>query len=396
MSGVVLTVNAGSSSVKFAGYAADDSGALNERPVVRGQVGGLNDRPVLTIADHGKEPAREELPAGHDHAAALGLVLERIESRLDNEQVAAVGHRVVHGGLDFSEPALLTEETAAALEKLTPLAPNHQPHNLAGFRAAQKRWPDAPHVACFDTAFHRTQDRPAEQFALPRALTEEGVLRYGFHGLSYAYIAEAAPRLMGAAAHERMVVAHLGAGASMCAIRNGASVATTMGFTALDGLPMGTRCGDVDPGVLIYLLQEKGMSVAELADCLYNRSGLLGMSGVSADMRALETSDDPHAEEAIAYFAHRCVREIGGLAAAMGGLDAIVFTAGVGENAAAFRARVVTGCAWLGMTLDEDANAAHGPRITRPGEGASAWVVPTNEELMIARSALQRAAGAAR
>lgn len=396
MSGVVLTVNAGSSSVKFAGYAVDDAGALNERPVVKGQVGGLNDRPVLTIADHDKDPAREELPADHDHDAALGLVLERIESRLEGDRVVAVGHRVVHGGLDFSAPALLTAETAAALEKLTPLAPNHQPHNLAGFRAAQKRWPDAPHVACFDTAFHRTQDKPAEQFALPREMTEAGVLRYGFHGLSYQYIAEAAPRIMAEAGHGapcgRMVVAHLGAGASMCAIRDGRSVATTMGFTALDGLPMGTRCGDVDPGVLIYLLEQKGMSVAELADCLYNRSGLLGMSGVSADMRALEASDDPHAEEAISYFAHRCIREIGGLAAAMGGIDAVVFTAGVGENAAAFRARVVKGCAWLDMALDETANAAHGPCITMPGEGVSAWVVPTNEELMIARSALGRAA----
>ena len=390
MSGVVLTVNAGSSSVKFAGFAVDGDGVLDERPVVRGQVGGLNDRPVLTIADHGRDPAREDLPAGHDHGAALGLVLERIERRLGEERVIAVGHRVVHGGLAFSEPVLLTDEAAAALEKLTPLAPNHQPHNLAGFRAARKRWPDAPHIACFDTAFHRTQEKPAEQFALPRALTEEGVLRYGFHGLSYEYIAAAAPGIMGDAPHRRMVVAHLGAGASMCAIRDGGSVATTMGFTALDGLPMGTRCGDVDPGVLIYLLEEKGMSVAGLADCLYNRSGLLGMSGVSADMRALEASDDPHAEEAIAYFAHRCVREIGGLAAAMGGIDALVFTAGVGENAAAFRARVVEGCAWLGMALDGEANAGHGPRITLPGEGASAWVVPTNEELMIAFHALRQ------
>jgi len=402
VSGVVLTLNAGSSSVKFAGYAVREEGGLADAPIVRGQVAGLNaDRPALTIADHGGPEAREALDAGRDHGAALALVLERIEARLAGARVAAVGHRVVHGGLDFSAPTRLTDETAAALARLTPLAPNHQPHNLAGFQAARRRWPDAPHIACFDTAFHRTQSGPAERFALPLALTEEGIIRYGFHGLSYEYIAEAAPRIMGRAPHRRMVVAHLGAGASMCAIRDGASVATTMGFTALDGLPMGTRCGDVDPGVLLYLLQEKGMGVSDLADCLYNRSGLLGMSGVSADMRVLEASDDPHAEEAIAYFAHRCVREIGALAAAMGGLDAVVFTAGVGENAAAFRARVVSGCAWLGMTLDAAANAAHGPRITLAGgaagdgapgdQGPSAWVVPTNEERMLARHALNSA-----
>lgn len=390
MSGTVLTLNAGSSSVKFALYGVENG--LGETAILKGQVSGLNDNaPALRIDAHGETVVDRKLDAheARDHASATDCLLKEIDSRRGDTPMLAVGHRVVHGGLEFSAPALATDDAIAVLETLTPLAPGHQPHNLGGIAAARKRWPDAPHVACFDTAFHRTQPRVAEQFALPRSLTEEGVIRYGFHGLSYEYIAEAAPTLMDPAPHERMIVAHLGAGASMCAIRNGQSIATTMGFTALDGLPMGTRCGDLDPGVLLYLLEEKGMSVRALTDCLYKQSGLLGISGVSADMRVLEASDDPHAEEAIAYFAHRCIREIGALAGALGGLDALVFTAGVGENAAAFRARVVRGCEWLGFRLDEAANADNGARITAQGDGPSAWVIPTNEELMIARDTLR-------
>ena len=397
MTDSVLTLNAGSSSLKFAVYGVDD-GALGARLRLEGQVSGLDHEPRFSlVSEEGAQEIAVPGGAAAGHQGAYDLVFDAIDARLGDAPLLAVGHRVVHGGATFSAPARLSPATIAALDALSPLAPGHQPHNLAGVRAAIARWPEAPQVACFDTSFHRTQGRAAELFALPRRFADEGVIRYGFHGLSYEYIAGAAPTVMDRAGPpERMIVAHLGAGASMCAMKDGRSVATTMGFTALDGLPMGTRCGDLDPGVILYFLQEKKMSAYDIADCLYRESGLKGLSGVASDMRALEASDAPEAAEAIAYFVYRCVREIGALAAVLGGVDALVFTAGVGENAARVRADILEGCRWLGFELDENANAAvREGRITNAGagaggrEGPSAWVIPTNEELMIARRALE-------
>ncbi len=280
---------------------------------------------------------------------------------------------------------LVNAEVLAALQALIPLVPLHQPHNLAAIEAVARHAPQLPQVACFDTAFHRSQPAVAQAFALPRRYAEEGVHRYGFHGLSYEYVAAALPAIDPRAAAGRTIVAHLGNGASMCALQGGRSVATTMGFSALDGLPMGTRCGALDPGLLLYLMDRHGLGARALEKLLYRESGLLGVSGISSDMRALLASPDPHAAEAIDLFVYRIGRELGSLAAALGGLDALVFTGGIGENAAAIRARVCRGAAWLGLDLDEAANEAGGPRISAAGSRAAAWVVPTNEELMIAR-----------
>lgn len=384
MNGVIVTLNAGSSSVKAAAFASTPAG-LEETPLLRGEISGLDSAPVLSlrVGDGPKSETQHNDMAG-DHAAAIAALLDAVRSHTP-ENVAAVGHRIVHGGAPYSTPQVLTPEIVAALARLTPLAPGHQPHNLAGVDAARRAWPDALQIGCFDTAFHRTQPAVAERFALPRDLVdEEGLIRYGFHGLSYDYIASAAPKVMGAPAR-RVIVAHLGAGASMCALLDGKSVATTMGFSALDGLPMATRCGAIDPGVLLYLLQEKGMEPDALSQLLYARSGLLGLSGLSGDMRVLEASDESAAHEAIDYFVYRCVREIGALAACLGGVDALVFTAGVGENSALIRKRILAGSAWLGFEIDDEANKAHRAQITRPGGAPSVWVIPTNEELVIAR-----------
>jgi len=386
MTAVIVTLNAGSSSIKFATFSIYGD-ALNPEPEFKGQIAGIDGDPFMEITV-GKDQSRKEQlckEIAGDHGIALDYLLNTIDERLGTYQLSGVGHRVVHGGAKFSAPQILTNETITQLEKFIPLAPGHQPHNLNGVKAAQKRWPEARQVACFDTAFHRTQTRAAEQFALPYMMTEEGIIRYGFHGLSYEYIASVAPEIMGDAPHQRMIVAHLGAGASMCALMDGKSVATTMGFTALDGLPMGTRCGDIDPGVLLYLLQEKGMSASELADCLYEKSGLLGMSGISSDMRILQESDDPRAIGAIDYFVHRTVREIGSLAAALGGVDALVFTAGIGENSSFIRKKILTGCRWLGFEVDDHANATNVGCITLNDNGPSGWVIRTNEELVIAQ-----------
>jgi acetate kinase len=286
-----------------------------------------------------------------------------------------------------ARPELVTPELMTELESLVPLAPLHQPHNLAPIRAAMSVNPDLPQVACFDTAFHRSVPELAQAFALPREFHDAGVRRYGFHGLSYEYIASVLPDAAPEIAEGRVVVAHLGNGASLCALRGGASVATTMGFTALDGLPMGTRCGQLDPGVVLYLIEQKGMQPAAVGDVLYRRSGMLGLSGLSSDFRDLLGSETPDAQFAIAVFCYRVAREIGSLAAALAGLDGVVFTAGVGENAAAVRARVCEACAWLGVELSDSANAAHGPRISVARSRVAAYVVPTNENLMIARHA---------
>ncbi len=320
---------------------------------------------------------------GHD--GAIAYLLDFLRGELSGHRLLAVGHRVVHGGVEFDRPVRVDADVLARLDRLVPLAPLHQPHNLAPIRALLARAPALPQVACFDTSFHRAMPAVAQAYALPPAITDRGVRRYGFHGLSYEYIASVLPRFEPAAAQGRVVVAHLGNGASMCAIRAGRSVASTMGFTALEGLPMGTRSGSLDPGVLLYLMDELAMDARAIEKLLYTQSGLLGVSGVSSDMRTLLASDDPRARFAIELFAYRIGRELGSLAAALGGLDTLVFTGGIGEHAAPVRERVLRAAAWVGVELDAAANAAHGPRLSTAGSRASAWVIPTNEELMIAR-----------
>jgi len=304
---------------------------------------------------------------------------------LAEHRLAGVGHRVVHGGLEYALPVCVDASVLSALEKYIPLAPLHQPHNLAPIRALLARIPEVPQIACFDTAFHRRQPPVAQAFALPKSITERGVIRYGFHGLSYEYIANVFPSHDARAAAGKVAVLHLGNGASMCAMAAGGSVASTMGFTAADGLPMGTRCGSLDPGVVLYLIDELGMDVRAVEKLIYQQSGLLGVSGISSDMRTLEASAEPGAKAAIDLYTYRIGRELGSLAAALGGLDAIVFTAGIGENSRLLRERVCRDAKWLGVDLDEDANASNATRISRAGSRVSAWVIPTNEELMIAR-----------
>jgi acetate kinase len=299
--------------------------------------------------------------------------------------IAGIGHRVVHGGLEFMEPTLVDAAILERLERYVPLAPLHQPHNLAAIRLMLERLPGVPEVACFDTAFHRTVPEVAQLFALPPRFAAAGVRRYGFHGLSYEYVASVLPSLDERAAAGRTVVLHLGNGVSMAALQGGRSIGTTMGFTAIEGLPMGTRTGSLDPGVLLFMFDELGMSVREVERLLYQESGLLGMSGISSDMRVLLASEAPAAQLAVEVFCYRVRRELGSLAAALGGLDAVVFTAGIGENQAEIRRRIGRDAGWLGLELDDDANARHGPRISTPGSRVSAWVVPTDEELMIAR-----------
>ncbi|MBI2236093.1 MAG: acetate/propionate family kinase [Magnetospirillum sp.] len=382
----ILVINAGSSSIKFSLYLGETGGdmALSSK----GQVDGIHVAPFFRAFDPKGQPLAEtrwEHGEGLSHEILLTYLLRWIEEHLDGAVLRAAGHRVVHGGLCYSHPVRIDAAIVEELEALVPLAPLHQPHNLAPIRALAAVHPELVQVACFDTAFHRSNPRVAELFALPRALTAEGVRRYGFHGLSYEYIAhklkEVAPEVAGG----RVVVAHLGSGASMCAIKDGRSVASTMGFTALDGLPMGTRTGNLDPGVVLYLMQRKGMDAKQLETLLYKESGLLGVSGISNDMRILLDSTDPHAEEAVELFCYRIGRELGSLAAALGGLDALVFTAGIGERAAAVRERVCRQAEWLGVRLDPEANTRNAPCITAAGSTIPALVVPTDEEMMIAR-----------
>ena len=397
MADAVLVVNAGSSSVKFSVYRVE--GAAPPAETARGLLDGIGVRPHLAARDL-ESGASEDRPltaseAG-DHRGAIAIVAEWLRDHLGGAKPIAVGHRVVHGGTAYAQPVLLDPSVLAALEALVPLAPLHQPHNLAAIRAISDKLPGLPQVACFDTAFHRGHPQVADLFALPWELYEAGVRRYGFHGLSYEHIAQVLPAVAPEIAGGRVVVAHLGAGSSMCALRAGRSAESTMGFTALDGLPMGTRTGALDPGVVLYLLQARGMTATEISSLLYTRSGLLGLSGVSSDMRDLLASDAPRARLAIDYFVYRIVREVGALASVLGGLDGLVFTAGIGERAAPIRAGVCEGLGWLGITLDAAANAAHGPRITAPGSRASAWVIPTDEERMIARHTLEVLGGIAR
>ncbi len=368
---------------------AVDGDALNL--VFRGQVESIYTTPRFVVRDAAGESVAEMTwpesePSSHD--SALNHLLEFLEMHGDEYRTLAVGHRVVHGGVEFTRPVLMNAAMVERLERLVPLAPLHQPHNLSAIRHLLESAPGLPQVACFDTAFHANQPEIAQLFALPRELTDTGVRRYGFHGLSYEYIASVLPDFDTRASEGKTVVLHLGNGASMCAMRACHSVTSTMGFTAAEGLPMGTRCGAMDPGVILYLIEQCGMEVGEVEKLIYEQSGLLGLSGISSDMRVLEKSDDPQARLAIDYFIYRIGRELGSLAAALGGLDGIVFTAGIGENAVDVRERVGRDAAWLGVEIDSAANGTGGPRVSSPDSTVSVWVIPTNEELMIARHTL--------
>jgi len=385
MADAIAVLNAGSSSIKFSVFV-ERGGDLEL--IARGQAEGLYTAPRFVARDGAGALLAEKSwgeggRLGHD--GALDHLVAFLEVELAGHRLAGVGHRVVHGGLEYTRPVHLDAPILAALEKYVPLAPLHQPHNLAPIRALLERSPQLPQVACFDTSFHSDAPPVAQAFALPKAITDRGVRRYGFHGLSYEYIAQVLPQHDERAARGRTVVLHLGNGASMCAIAGGRSIASTMGFTAADGLPMGTRCGNLDPGVILYLLDELKMDARAIEKLIYQQSGLLGMSGISSDMRTLEASDAPQAKAAIDVFAYRIGRELGSLAAALGGLDGIVFTAGIGENSRLLRERVCKDAAWLGVEFDAAANERGGPRISTAASRVGAWVIPTNEELMIAR-----------
>jgi acetate kinase len=386
MDDYAVVLNAGSSSLKFCIYRRPENDGW--RLETRGQIEGIGTTPKFSAKDQtGATLAGQELDKSvvRDARTALDSLANWLRSRYGGARVVGVGHRVVHGGATFAAPTVVTPEVLDELRTLIPLAPLHQPYNLAAIDAVSERLPGVPQVACFDTSFHRGAPAVAEVVALPRDICRGGVQRYGFHGLSYEYIASVLPQVAPEIASGRVIVAHLGSGASLCALKNGRSVDHTLGFTALDGLCMGTRPGAIDPGVILYLFQNLGLSAKEVETILYKKSGLLGISGISNDMRDLIDNADPGARLAVDYFVYRAAREIGGLAAVLGGIDGIVFTAGIGENSAAVRARICEASAWLGIELDADANNKRGPRISRPGSRVSAWVIPTNEELMIAR-----------
>jgi acetate kinase len=384
---VILVVNAGSSSLKFQVFAIVDGG-LERR--VRGQIDGIGVRPKLRAKDAAGAVLVErdyETSAVPDLPTAIREMRDWLQS-LGGFTLAAIGHRVVHGGPDYAEPMLIDAAVLDTLARYQDLAPLHQPNNLAPIRLAMEIAPHLPQVACFDTAFHRGHPPYADCYALPRRLYDDGVRRYGFHGLSYEYVAERLREVAPGVASGRVIVAHLGSGASMCALANGKSIESTMGFTALDGLPMGTRPGQLDPGVVLYLVDQKGMSVGAVTDLLYREAGLKGLSGVSNDMRVLLGSDEPNAAFAIDHFVHRAALSAGLLAAALDGLDAFVFTAGIGEHSPAIRARLCERLAWLGAELDAAANDAGAECISRPTSRVALYVIPTDEEWMIARHTL--------
>lgn len=392
MSDVLLVLNVGSSSIKFGLYLAAEE---NAAPLLRGKISGIRTQPAFTLA----AGARTAGPFGFiSPAEGLEDLTLRLLQWLDEQPgfgaVVAVGHRVVHGGTDFAEPVRIDADVLQRLGALEPLAPLHQPYNLAAIRAVSARHSDLPQIACFDTAFHATQEPLARMFALPRDIRERGVQRYGFHGLSYDYIASQLPLHMDERADGRVLVAHLGNGASMCAMKQRRSVATSMGFTALDGLMMGRRCGTLDAGVVLYMMREMSMQADEIEDMLYRRSGLLGVSGISSDMRELEDSDDPAATQAVDLFCYRAAVTAGSLVSAMGGLDAIVFTAGIGENSPTIRQRICERLAWLGVELDAGANAANRTRIAAPGARVDALVLKTDEEHVIAQAVRRLRRGA--
>jgi acetate kinase len=380
----ILVINAGSSSIKFSMFETTAGRSLSA--AVHGQVEGIGTAPRLEVDDARGDRVTDQAISATDHDGAIAAIRDWFAGHAGSEAgFAGVGHRVVHGGLAYAEPVRIDARVIADLEALIPLAPLHQPHNIAAIRAVAASAPGVPQVACFDTAFHRHQPAVAQEFALPRELTAKGIRGYGFHGLSYEYIVSAMPTVAPDRADGKLVVAHLGNGASMCAIDAGRSVATTMTFTALDGLPMGTRTGALDPGVILYLLQHEGMDAHVIERLIYSQSGLLGVSGISSDMRKLLASREPSAKEAIDLFVYRIGRELGSLAAALHGLDAVIFTAGIGEHASEIRARVCSDARWLGIVLDEDANARRQTRISRVDSPVAVFVVPTNENLMIAR-----------
>ncbi|TQF29414.1 acetate kinase [Bradyrhizobium sp. UNPA324] len=384
----ILVVNAGSSSVKFQIFSVEGEGRLRRQ--IKGQMDGIGSRPRLKASGGAGDPLADRaypIEAVPDVSTAMGVAGAWLREELRIHPIA-VGHRVVHGGPDYDRPVLINHGVVARLERFINLAPLHQPHNLSPIRSILANFPTLPQVACFDTAFHRTHGALADYYAIPHQLHAEGVRRYGFHGLSYEYIARTLPSVAPEIAKRRVIVAHLGSGASMCAMKDGRSVESTMGFTALDGLPMGTRPGQLDPGVVLYLMAEKGMSAASVQDFLYRECGLKGLSGVSNDMRELEKSDDPKAKLAIDYFAYRIGLNAGMLAAALQGLDAFVFTAGIGENSATVRARVAEQLAWLGVALDPIQNSRHARLISQTGSLIPVYVVPTDEELMIAQHTL--------
>ncbi len=393
MQDLLLTLNAGSSSVKFALFDANSMATGRAAPLAQalwsGQAEGLGSgqQAHWQVKDaEGRTLHAAPLPeVDANHRGALHAMLAWQASTLGDASVRAVGHRIVHGGTQFAQPVLIDADVCGALERLAPLAPLHQPHNLAGVQAAMQSFADVPHVACFDTAFHAGQSDVNQRFAIPRALHDAGVRKYGFHGLSYESITAQLPLLEPGLAQARVIVAHLGNGASMCAVHAGRSIATTMSFSPLDGLVMGTRCGQLDPAVVLYLMEQRHMGTDAITRLLFRESGLLGLSGISSDMRTLEASADPAAAQAIAHFVEQVVQHAGKLAAAMRGLDALVFTGGIGENAANLRAAILSQCAWLGVRLDAAANQRHGPRLTEAGSPVSAWAVRTNEEAVIAQ-----------
>jgi acetate kinase len=378
----ILVLNAGSSSIKFALYPATPG---EDEARCRGKIDGIGHtlRLLARLTDGNSTELAIDGPATHHHG--LSRLLEWLSEHADGLEVAAAGHRIVHGGATHRKPVRITPQVLRDLEQLIPLAPLHQPHNLEAVRALSRLHPQITQVACFDTAFHATQPDVAAAFALPRALAQKGIKRYGFHGLSYEYIASILSSHLGERADGRVIVAHLGQGASMCAMRERRSVATTMGLTALDGLMMGRRCGALDPGVILYLLDCERLGSAEIAHLLYDQSGLLGVSGISDDMRELLASEDPRAREAVDLFVYRIARELGSLAAALGGLDALVLTGGIGEHSPEIRARVCEQAAWLGLVLDPAANAAGGPRISAARSAVSVWTLATDEEIVVAR-----------
>ena len=385
MTDYAVVLNAGSSSLKFCVYRHGDSfpWALE----TRGNIDGIGTSPKMVARDEANRVLFSDALGGelNDGKAAIDVLGSWLRQRYGGARVIGFGHRVVHGGPRYAAPCLITPKVLEDLRALIPLAPLHQPYNLAAIEAAAERFPDIPQVACFDTGFHRGQSEVAELIPLPKEIRDGGVQRYGFHGISYEYVASVLPQVAPEMAEGRVIVAHLGSGASLCALRERTSVDSTLGFTALDGICMGTRPGSVDPGVILHLFQTLKLTAAEVEKILYKKSGLLGISGISNDMRDLEANPDPRARLAVDYFVYQAAKQIGALAAVLGGLDALVFTAGIGENSATIRRRICEASAWLGIELDPAANDRKGPRISADRSAVSAWVIPTNEELMIAR-----------
>ncbi|OGR16711.1 MAG: acetate kinase [Desulfobacterales bacterium GWB2_56_26] len=385
MQNAIVVLNAGSSSIKFSLFV--ERGDSLE-PNVRGLFEGIGTAARFVMkAPDGSVKAEKSWPEENklSHEEAFDFIVGHLRSELADNRLIGIGHRVVHGGSVYTRPIRVDQESLKVLDTFSPLAPLHQPHNLLPIRRAMERMPDLPQVACFDTSFHRTQPEVAQMYGLPADLREAGIMRYGFHGLSYEYIASMLPEIDPKAAQGRTIVLHLGNGASMCALLGGQSLAATMGFTAVEGLPMGTRSGSLDPGIILHLIDRHNMDARRIEKLLYKESGLLGISGISSDMRTLLTNDDPRARLAVAYFLYRIRRELGSLAAALGGLDALVFTAGIGENSPAIRSGVCRDAAWLGVEMDEQANVEGRRRISSDSSRVAVYVLPTNEEVMIAR-----------